>query len=164
MENTSPGSAGAKEVVVLHAPTNRAVKGTEHVLRTVSELAEEGEPVRLKLLEGVQRSEVADEIEKSDIVVDQLMLGWYGGFATEAMALGKPAVCFIDEATNPFGERLPIVRASPATLKDQIRRLAAHPELRAQVGKEGRKFVQEVHDPQRVAARVIGDIESKLGQ
>ena len=98
------------------------------------------------------------------IVVDQLMLGWYGGFATEAMALGKPVVCFIDEATNPFGERLPIIRANPSTLKDQIRRLAAHPELRAQVGREGRRFVQDVHDPRLVAARVINDIESKLGQ
>ena len=51
------------------------------------------------------------------------MLGWYGGVAVEAMALGRPVVCRIDQAANPFGERLPIVDASPDDLRDRLRPL-----------------------------------------
>ena len=34
----------------------------------------------------------------ADIVVDQLLAGWYGGFAVEAMALGKPVIAYLRES------------------------------------------------------------------
>ena len=32
---------------------------------------------------------------QADLVIDQLLAGWYGGFAVETMAMGKPVVCYI---------------------------------------------------------------------
>jgi glycosyltransferase involved in cell wall biosynthesis len=142
------------------------VKGTRHVLAAVEQLRAQGAAVELDLIEGVARKEVLRRVREADIVVDQLLSGWYGGFAVEAMALGKPVVCHIREAVsedNPFGAELPIVRATPATLAEQLRTLALDHALRARLGAQGRAFVERHHDPRRVAREVLEGIVALPG-
>ena len=72
---------------------------------------------------------------------------------------GKPVVCHIREQTpedNPFGDELPIVRATPATLVERLRELARDRDLRLRLGAEGRRFCELRHDP-RVVARLVLD-------
>jgi glycosyltransferase involved in cell wall biosynthesis len=149
----APPPPDRDELVVVHAPTNRPVKGTRHVEEAVAALRAEGVPVRLDLLEGTTRDEVLRRTAAADLVVDQLLLGWYGGFAVEAMALAKPVLCAIDE--NPFGDELPIVHATPVTLADRLRELASAPQRRRELGLAGRRFVETVHDPRAVARQVL---------
>ena len=144
--------------MVVHAPTDRAVKGSRHVIEAVELLRAEGVRVRLELLEGLTHDKVRELTGAADIVVDQLMIGWYGGFAVEAMALAKPVVCFIREDQNPFGASLPIVRATPSTLVDRLRELLADPARLAELGAAGRKFVETEHDPRRLARRALEGI------
>ncbi|MEA2393128.1 MAG: hypothetical protein QOJ82_1019 [Solirubrobacteraceae bacterium] len=151
----APPAADNDELVIAHAPTNRAVKGTQHVIDAVDSLRAENLPVRLVLLEGITHDEVLRQTAEADLVVDQLLIGWYGGFAVEAMALGKPVLCAIDDTTNPFGAELPIVRATPATLADRIRALAADPARRRELGLASRRFAETVHDPQAIARQVL---------
>jgi glycosyltransferase involved in cell wall biosynthesis len=146
------------ELVVVHAPSHRKVKGTDIVLAAVDELRASGLPVRLDLVEGVNRPEVLARCARADIVVDQLRVGWYGGFAVEAMALGKPVLCHIDESRpgdNPYGDELPVVRSRPATFVDDLRSLITDPERRASTGAAGRLFVERHHDPRRIARSVL---------
>jgi glycosyltransferase involved in cell wall biosynthesis len=156
----TPGGAHAEreEVLVLHAPSNREVKGTAHVIAAIEQLRQEGVPIRLDLVEGVPRTEVLRRLRDADIVVDQLLLGWYGGFAVEAMALGKPVLCHISEQTpeeNPFGRELPIVRATPETIRGRLRELASDHEARTRIGAASRAFVELRHDPRTVAREVL---------
>lgn len=151
----APPAVDRDELVVLHAPTDRAVKGSRHVEEAVAELRAEGVPVRLELVEGVSRDALLRRIANADIVVDQLLLGWYGGFSVEAMAFAKPVLSSIDDDANPFGAELPIVRARPATLAAGLRELAADPDRRREVGLAGRRFVEVVHDPRAVARQVL---------
>jgi glycosyltransferase involved in cell wall biosynthesis len=149
------------EVVVAHAPTDRAVKGTDQVIEAVRELRAHGLPIRLDLLEGLDHDDVLNRLATADIVVDQLLIGWYGGFAVEAMALARPVLCFIreeDPADNPFGAELPIARTSPATLAGDLRALATDPTLRRRIGDQGRQFVEQHHDPRRIARTVLEGI------
>src|SRR5439155_18707648 len=76
-----PPSDRARPVVV-HAPSNRARKGTEHVIAACEQL-----PVELEIVEGVPHDEARKRYARADIVVDQLYAGWHGVFALEAMAL-----------------------------------------------------------------------------
>jgi glycosyltransferase involved in cell wall biosynthesis len=148
----------AGEVVVVHAPTDRVVKGTGHVLAAIQQLRDEGLAVRLDLIEGVRRTEVLRRLRDADIVVDQLMLGWYGGFAVEAMALAKPVVCHIHEETradNPFGSELPIVRATPETLVERLRELVGDRAARLRIGAESRAFMERRHDPRAIARQAL---------
>ena len=105
--------------VVVHAPSSRRRKGTEHVIAACEQL-----PVDLQIVEGLHHDEARKLYEGADIVVDQLNAGWYGLFAIEAMALGKPVVTFLhDEAVarteDAFGTTVPIVSATAETLADR---------------------------------------------
>jgi hypothetical protein len=150
--------AGGEEVVVAHAPTDRDVKGTSHVVAAVEALRAEGLRVRLDLIEGVRHAQALDRMGAADVVIDQLVLGWYGGVTVEAMARGRPVISRIEEAApgdNPFGERLPVVRAEPATVRDRLRELVTDSDRRRAVGAAGRAFALAEHDPRTIARRAL---------
>ena len=138
------GAPDGRELVVAHAPTDRDVKGTRHVVEAVDSLRSEGVALRLDLIEGVTRSEVLERLAAADLVVDQLLMGWYGAFAVEAMAIGRPVFAHIREEEpedNPFGDALPIVRSSAATLAQELRALASRPRPAASA-RSGRKALR----------------------
>ncbi|HEV2060660.1 MAG TPA: glycosyltransferase [Solirubrobacteraceae bacterium] len=150
-----------EELVVAHGPTNREVKGTEHVIAAVDALRGEGVAVRLDLVEGATRREALARFGTADVIVDQLRLGWYGGLAVEGMALGRPVLAAIaedDPADNPFGSALPIVRTSPESLRDDLRELLADRARRERMSAEGRAFVERHHDPRAVAQAILDDL------
>jgi glycosyltransferase involved in cell wall biosynthesis len=150
-----------EELVVVHAPTDRLIKGTRHVVEAVDALREEGAAIRLDLVEGVSREVALERLARADLLVDQLMLGWYGTVAVEAMALGRPAMAYIredEQEDNPFGASLPIVRTTPATLVDDLRALVADRARLRDVGAAGRAFVEQHHDPVSVARQALGGI------
>jgi len=150
-----------EELLVAHAPSDRQVKGTRHVEEAVEKLRREGHPVRLDLIEGVTRDEVLARVTEADVVVDQLLIGWYGAFAVEAMALGRPVLAYIREdepEDNPFGASLPIVRTTAAALADDLLALAENRQRRLELGAAGRRFAEEHHDPRRIARTVLEGI------
>jgi len=141
--------------LVLHAPSSRARKGTEHVVTACRELG-----LDLDVVEGLPHEEARRRYERADIVVDQLNAGWYGLFAIEAMALGKPVITFLhDEAVRrteeAFDVRVPIVSATKDTLTDRLRELAAATNERRRLGAEGRAYVEQIHDVDRNADRLL---------
>jgi glycosyltransferase involved in cell wall biosynthesis len=132
--------------VVLHAPSSRAKKGTEEIVAACAEL-----DVELEIVEGLDHREAFERYRRADVIVDQLNAGWYGVFAIEAMALGKPVITFLhDEAVRKteeaFGVDVPIVNATPETLAGVLRPL---------VESAGRAYVEEVHDLERMTDRLL---------
>jgi glycosyltransferase involved in cell wall biosynthesis len=149
-----PPSDAARPLVV-HAPSNRAKKGTAHVIDACAQL-----PVELDVVEGVPHDEARERYARADIVVDQLNAGWHGVFALEAMALGKPVVGHlapdvVERSAEAFGARVPIVSASSETLTDALRPLVADAAFRRELGAQGRAYVERVHDGDRVADRLL---------
>jgi hypothetical protein len=140
---------------IVHAPSSRRRKGTEHVIAAV-----EGLDADLELVEGLRHDEAFERYRDADIVVDQLNAGWYGLFAIEAMALGKPVVTFLhDEAVRrteeAFGAPVPIVSATAETLRETLRPLVADAARRRELGAASRAYVEHVHDLNRVADRLV---------
>ena len=103
---------------------------------------------------------------QADIVVDQLNAGWYGLFAIECMALGKPVVGFLHEeavqrTNEAFGVDVPIVSATAETLREHLRALVADPAERRRIGQASRAYVEQVHDVEQIADRLL-DIYARL--
>jgi glycosyltransferase involved in cell wall biosynthesis len=147
--------------VVVHAPSSRSRKGTEHVVAACAELG-----IELDIVEGLDHREALARYRAADIVVDQLNAGWYGVFAIEAMALGKPVVTFLhDEAVRrteaAFGVEVPLVRATKETLVEALRPLVESPEERRRIGAASRAYVERVHDADVVADRLI-DVYARI--
>jgi glycosyltransferase involved in cell wall biosynthesis len=156
----APPSAHGRPIVV-HAPSSRRRKGTEHVVAACAELG-----VELEIVEGLDHREALERYRAADIVVDQLNAGWYGVFAIEAMALGKPVVTFLhDEAVRrteeAFSFEVPLVRATKETLVAALRPLVESPEERRRVGAASRAYVERVHDADAVADRLL-DVYARL--
>jgi len=141
--------------VVVHAPSNRVRKGTELVIDACRELG-----VELEIVEGLHHTEARKRYERADIVVDQLNAGWYGLFAIEAMALGKPVVTALHEEAvarteEALGIEVPIVNTSKETLVETLRPLVESPEERRRIGAASRQYVEQVHDVNRNANRLL---------
>jgi hypothetical protein len=141
--------------LILHAPSSRRRKGTEHIVAAC-----EGLDADLELVEGLHHDEAFERYRAVDIVVDQLNAGWYGVFAIEAMALGKPVVTFLhDEAVRrteeAFATKVPIVSATAETLRETLRPLVTDAARRRELGAASRAYVERVHDLERVADRLL---------
>jgi glycosyltransferase involved in cell wall biosynthesis len=141
--------------LIVHAPSSRRRKGTEHVVAAL-----EGLDADLELVEGLRHDEAFERYRAADIVVDQLNAGWYGLFAIEAMALGKPVVTFLHEEAvrrteQAFGTSVPLVSATAETLREALRPLVADPVRRRELGAASRAYVERVHDLEQVTDRLL---------
>jgi glycosyltransferase involved in cell wall biosynthesis len=137
------------EVVVVHAPNHRALKGTEHVIAAVDELRAEGLQVRLELLERRPNEEVRAALQSADILAEQFLAA-YAMLAVEGLACGTPVMAHMsflppEVRAHPAVQECPIVDTSVATLTDNLRRLVTDPDLRARLGRESRDFAVRRH-------------------
>jgi len=155
--------AERERLVFAHAPSNRAVKGTDLILAAFEELAREGYQFDVDLIEGVDNAEALRRYREADVVIDQLYAGWYGGVALEAMALGKPVVAYLRESDFShlpveMVDDLPILTASPTTITDTLRAILEMPRRDlVRRARESRAFAERWHDPMVISSRIVAD-------
>ena len=155
--------------VIVHAPTHRGVKGTRHILAACERLAAEGRRFELRLVEGMSRESALAVYQEADLLIDQLLLGWYGGVAVEFMAMGKPVACYVrpsdlDGIPPAMRDALPIIGITPesvhAVLADWLER---PPSAWQRLGQQSRGFVERWHDPERIARQLARDYRGESG-
>ena len=140
--SSSPVLLGSpRPLTFLHCPTNRRLKGTDHIIQAAEELQAEGYELNLIVLEGLPHDCILEAMRLADVVIDQLLIGWYGMVAIEAWALRKPVICHI----RPDLPDAPACPADPSTVKDAMREML-HPETRAMWAQKGYECVARVHD------------------
>jgi hypothetical protein len=145
--------------IVLHAPSDPSIKGTELIETALAELSSRFD-FRYIPVKGLVHTEAMKLYAAADIVIDQVQAGWYGGFAVEAMAMGKPVAAYIRDEDLKFvpaamRTELPILRVDPRTL---VADLAAIFERRSEweeFGARARAFVERWHNPSRIAAALL---------
>ncbi|SMF17096.1 Glycosyltransferase involved in cell wall bisynthesis [Pseudomonas sp. LAMO17WK12:I1] len=140
-------------VRILHAPNHKNIKGTHFFKIAVERLKNMGHDVELVMVQGVPNAELKRMISDCDIVADQLVIGWYAMFAIEAMALGKPVLCYVRDDLEELyiraglleRDELPLIKCSPKDLDQIIEKLVVDRlELRA-IGARGRLYVEKHH-------------------
>jgi glycosyltransferase involved in cell wall biosynthesis len=148
-------SKNNKKPVIVHAPTDKWVKGTEYVLEAVAKLEREHE-IDFALVHRVPHQQAKQIYQKADITVDDILGGTYGVFPVEAMALGKPVICYIrEDLRDTYPKELPIVSANPDNIYQQLKILIENPELRHELGLKGREYVERYHDSLKIARQLI---------
>ena len=159
-----------KRFRVLHAPNHRNIKGSSFVIKAIEELQKEGENIELKLLEKVSNDEVLKEIEKADLVIDQLVIGWYAMFTLEALSLGTPVVCYLrDDLLELYkNSKLlkecdpPIYSSKPREILSDLRSLMHDQKQLEELSNRGPKYVKENHSIEYVGT-VFHEINSGIG-
>lgn len=142
-ESLVPSEPLARSVpLIIHAPNHRHVKGTAYLIEAVDRLRELGFPFELRLIEGVPRHEALKMYVDADIVADQFIMGAFGIFALEGLALGKPVLTYLDEQhlQRPIFSH-PLVNTTPENMIEVLAALHSVPELRARIGEASRASV-----------------------
>ncbi len=146
--------------LIVHAPSDKRIKGTEYVLQAIDKLKEEYD-FKFKLVRGLNHEEAKNIYEKADIIVDQLLGGSHGVFSIEAMALGKPVICYIrEDLKDKYPKDLPIISANPDTIYNVLKVLIEDAKLRHELGEKGRVYVEKYHDARKIAEKLIKVYES----
>lgn len=141
--------------LVLHAPTNRLIKGTKYVEAAFERLRPRFPGVRFVTVERIPWTELHRLLAECDVLVDQVFMGWYGMVAVEAMALGRPALAHIRADFEPRMGDAPLVRTSLETLADDLAALLDDAPRRASLGEAGRAYVEREHAAPVVARRLV---------
>jgi len=148
-----------KKMIVAHAPTNQEAKGSKFVLEALNQLQKKyPDQIEVLLVEG-KSHEVALEIyRQADLIIDQILIGWYGAFAVEAMLMGKPVIArialgdlkFIPPAmAKELNET--IINANPATIYTVLEECLQNRTLLEEKGKASLAYATKWHHPEYVA-------------
>lgn len=151
------------------AGSNQSLKSTHVYFPLVDQLRAEGRDVELIYFTDVPNLKVRYYQVQADVVCDMLTFGWFGSNVREAMMLGKPAVCYLRPAwldsvrreVPGYVEELPVVSATPETVRDVLLELIDDPAKRQELGERGREFALKWHSA-RAAARRFDQIYSEL--
>ncbi len=152
-----PGTPGVdRPARIAHAPTNRAMKGSDRIEAAVRSLAARGLKVELVALENRPHKEVLELCATCDLAIDQLLIGAYGQFAVECMAMGKPTICYIrPDLAEAYPPDCPIISASPRDIEPVLASTLTAQGSWEAIGRAGRQYVERVHDARKVAADAI---------
>lgn len=151
--------------LVVHAPSNKAVKGSAFVLKAIEELQDEGLKFEFKAITGMAHSEAKEWYKKADIIVDQIMIGATGVLTLEAWALAKPCVVYLrEDLFKDFYKcnELPCANANPDTIKAELKALITDYDKRKALGLAGRKTVEKFHDKDKVIKQFISTYKQMM--
>src|SRR5262249_8101532 len=141
--------------LVLHAPTNRLIKGTRYVEAAFEQLRPRYPRVEFRVVEKTAWPRLRDQMADCDVFVDQLFMGWYGMVSVEAMALARPALAYMRSDFEPRAQNCPVVRTSLETLAADIGALLDDAARRRAIGEAGRAYVEREHEAHRIARQLV---------
>ncbi|ANS77943.1 putative aminotransferase, class-II [Serinicoccus hydrothermalis] len=159
----APGrrALGRERPVVLHAPSNPRLKGTEVVERVLEGLQSAG-LVEYRRLAGVPHEQMAAFVADADVVVDQVVLGNPGVLLAETLAAGRLAVAHLAAGVRERMARadrdlggdgvVPVVEADAGTLEQALRDVLADRDGHTTLASRGPAWAGRHHDGRRAAA------------
>jgi len=139
------GQLRKKTPVIVHAPSHQGIKGTEEIVNALNSLKQKGISFEYKQVEGMCNEDARKLYESADIIIDQLKMGWFGTLTVEAMALGKPVICYLREDLLQSPDEFPIVNATPQNIEPILENLIIDSDLRNRIAYRGREFAEEHH-------------------
>jgi hypothetical protein len=131
--------------IVLHAPSNRKIKGTQYIIEAIDRLKNiDHIEVTLKLIENIPHNEALSMYESADIVIDQLLLPGTGKLSTESLAMGKIILSNMSYEKYPQNnpKDCPVLDVNPDTIYEVLKKIILDYDFRLAHAQLGRKYVE----------------------
>lgn len=131
------------------------IKGSNFIEAAISSLQDKGYEIELVSITNLKSTEMRFIQAQCDVIVDQLIYGWWGSTALEGLASGKPVICYLREeflgnfvSTFPqYKGSIPVINATISSVESEIEKLLKSPSLLKQKGSESRIFAESFLDP-----------------
>lgn len=146
LEKYQPKYETNDKIKIVHIPSDDGIKGTNYVLQAIEKLKSENVEFEFELIRNKPHDEVVESIRNADILIDQMVAGWYGLISVESMALGKTTVCFLRDELYNYIPDIPIINLNPDNLAEGLKKLIKEKEKLSEYGKAGRKYAEKYHD------------------
>lgn len=133
-----------KTPLIVHAPTSQLKKGTEIIETALAELKNKGVVFDYQRIENKTHSEAIEIMAKSDIVVDQIIVGGIGNVGLEALAMGKTlCIYLVEEIVEELQGDLPLLNINMQNIEELIHRAVTDHSLRERFAFEGPAFLKK---------------------
>lgn len=158
-----------KKMRIVHAPTNRECKGSDVILKSLRNFeANFPDEIEVNLIEGQSYSQALAIYREADLIVDQILVGWYGGLAVEVMRMGKPVAVYIREEDLHFippDMRKDIddafIRIHPDTIDEVLGKFIFDRKTLREKAENAYQYVHKWHNPKEIALQVREYYEGK---
>ena len=138
---------------IVHAPTNREAKGTFFILQALENLkATFGDKIKITIVENMTNKKALSIYRNASIIIDQVLIGWYGKLAVESMMMGIAVVARISEECY---QQIPaqmakkiketIIDITPFNIERTLTTIIRDLELIGHLSKKCREFALKWH-------------------
>lgn len=148
-----------KKLRIVHAPTNQAAKGSAYILQALDRLkAKYSDLFEVILVQNMPHQQALECYKSADLIIDQVLIGWYGAFAVETMLMGKPVIARIaiedlkfipsQMANQLLGT---VINTEPYQLYDVLEKCLNDRQFLAERAQASIEYARKWHDPLYVA-------------
>ena len=138
-----------------HAPNHAHFKGTQFLVDAIERLKAQGYAIELISITDVANTEVIALFKSCDVVADQFIAGFHGYTALEAMALGKPVLCYLRDSQAAIDPaNCPMINCSPDTVEAVLRGCLEGDFDLAELGRRSRSYIEHYYSLEAVAIRL----------
>jgi len=147
-------------VTILHAPSNPPLKGTDYITKIVNELQQLTGNLKVVITTSeefksksahppytITKYKLLELYKESHIVIDQILIGWYGIQSLEALLAGNMVICVVDDKLkNYIYPNCPInIIKQPEELKNVLQTVIENLKQNNTVQNSAKDWVTKYH-------------------
>lgn len=148
-----------KKLRIVHAPTNQAAKGSRYILDALKKLqAKYPNELEIDLIQNLPHVQALEKYKNADLVIDQVLIGWYGAFAVETMLMGKPVIARINFDDLKFippkmaqDLKTSIIHADPFSIESVLEQCILDRKFLQLRGEACLEYAKRWHNPKYIA-------------
>jgi len=143
-----------KRIVIGHAPTNRAAKGSDIIINAIERLKNKYSYVDIDLIEGMLYKEALERKSMCDIFIDQIGNLGYGINSIESLAMGSVTCSSLAPGFKEAFPDHPFIEIDAGNIEEKIDDLIQDKKKMENIAAYGEKWARRFHDPIQVVTKI----------
>ncbi|MCA8943736.1 MAG: glycosyltransferase [Planctomycetes bacterium] len=162
---SAPPFDGRRPLRIVHATNHPGIEGTARIQHAIDRLVARGYDIEFEFLRGKTPDEVLRAIQSADLTIGKMKMGYYANTQIESMFLGVPAITWVrPEFMTPELEASGLIFSDLDGLEQTIAWYYDHPDELAHKRSIARRSILELHDNDRLAAKLRRIYREVLGE
>jgi len=148
------GEPEKSPIIIGHAPSNRASKGSSIIIESLKDL-KTSHSFELQIIENMSHKKALEMKRNCNLFIDQISDIGYGLNAVEAMGMGIPT---FSSLTKEFQQRYPdspLIDISAENINEKLIPFVESAELRKRHGVKSKEWVVDFHDSVIVVKKIL---------